>query len=98
MLHEKTAIFVGDRANVIFSNHHLGISDSISLGSAWDRGHVFVDIVLKAALLSFVVGHDPLHVLLGEVSHNTVRVQDFRVTVVKLTNHSSISSDQAVCL
>lgn len=82
MLHESTSIFVSDCADVVFANHHLSLGDSVSLRSARNWRHIFADVVLIANSFAFVVGHDPLHLLLGEVGDNAIGVEDLRIAVV----------------
>ena len=98
VLNEKTAIFVGDCADVVLPDHHLGISHSIGLRGAWDRLKVLIDVVLETTALTLVVGHYPLHRLLAKVGNHTVRVEHFSISIMKLTNDGAISRDQAISL
>ena len=98
MLHKETSIFVGDRADVIFSDHHFRICDGIRLRGAGNGIHVPVHVVLEASALALVVCDNPFHRLLAKVRHNAVRVENFRVSVVQLPDDNTISCNQTVCL
>jgi len=96
MLDVNAAILVDNRAYVILTDHHLRVGDSISLCSTGCRCQILVDVVFVADTLALVVGHDPLHVLLAEVSNDTIRVQDLTVAVVKLADHGTVAGDETV--
>ena len=82
MLHKETAIFIGDRAYIVFSDHHLSVCDCICLSGAWNWLQVLINVVLEAAPLALVIRNDPLHGLFAEVGHDTVRVQHLSITVM----------------
>ncbi len=82
MLHKSAPIFVSNCANVVLTDHHLCLSDGVSFRGARDWRHIFADVVLIANSFALVVGHNPLHFFLGEVSDNAIGVQDLRIAVV----------------
>ena len=98
VLDKQTSIFIGDGADVVFSDHHLGVCDSIGLASARNRCQISVLVVFVACSLAFIVCNNPFHVSFRKASHDTIWVQNFRVTVMHLADHYTISCDEAVGL
>ena len=98
VLNKKTAVFVGDCADIILTNHHLSVSDGISFGGTGDGFQIAEAVTLVRSALSLVVRHDPLHGRLAEAGNDAVWVEDLGVTVVHLPDHDTFAGDQAIGL